>query len=194
MKSEPYRDYPFVRKDYFSSTNEENENPNIQPSALSERSFVVKTFFAVSEDAVAGAFAGLVGRTLTAPFDVIKIRYQLLCRDVTVSSSMIQAFRTVVKEEGILALWKGNLSATYLWISYALIQFGTYGMIKHWDESPAASLSDNLQVSSSKKPVSGNMNHAFLAGAVAGMKTLTFLHPFIFSLNRNSSNGNHVSI
>jgi solute carrier family 25 thiamine pyrophosphate transporter 19 len=146
-----------------------NENPTDPPTEATKRSFILKSFFAVSEDAVAGGFAGFAGRTVTAPFDVIKIRYQLLCQDVTVSSSMSQAFRTVVKEEGILALWKGNLSGTFLWISYALIQFGTYGMIKHWDEDPACPPAQSSQTVSSKKTVSANMNHAFLAGSMAGI-------------------------
>lgn len=34
-----------------------------------------------------------------------------------------------------MALWKGNVAATYLWITYAMMQFSTYGLLKSWGES-----------------------------------------------------------
>ena len=39
------------------------------------------------------------------------------------------------QEEGWLALWKGNLSATYLWITYAIVQFSVYGFLKRLSEN-----------------------------------------------------------
>ena len=79
---------------------------------------------------MAGAFAGACARLVTAPFDVLKIRFQLQFAEKVKYTSLSQAFRTVVKEEGIVGLWKGNVAATYLWISYAMIQFGVYGFLK----------------------------------------------------------------
>ena len=32
------------------------------------------------------------------------------------------------------SLWKGNLSATYLWITYGMVQFSVYGKLKHLAE------------------------------------------------------------
>ena len=88
----------------------------------------------VTDDAIAGGSAGLVARMLTAPFDVIKIRFQLQGPGEAKYKSMLQAFRTVIEEEGILALWKGNLSATILWVTYMSVQFTIYGVLKRLGE------------------------------------------------------------
>ena len=56
-----------------------------------------------SDDAIGGAFAGLVARIITAPFDVIKIRFQLQTDAARKYKSMRHAFRTVIKEEGFSA-------------------------------------------------------------------------------------------
>lgn len=68
----------------------------------------------LSDEVFAGAFAGFVARLLTAPFDFIKIRIQLQTSN-NKYVSMLQSFREVIKEEGFKSLWKGNISATYLW-------------------------------------------------------------------------------
>lgn len=83
-----------------------------------------------SDDMISGAFAGASARLVTAPFDVLKIRFQLQFAEKVKYTSITQAFSTVIKEEGIFGLWKGNIAATYLWISYATIQFGMYGLLK----------------------------------------------------------------
>ncbi len=132
------------------------------------RSIFTKVLFNVSEDAAAGAFAGLVARTLTAPFDVIKIRYQLLCRRVAHTPSMFHAFKNIVAEEGFRALWKGNLAATYLWISYAVVQFGVYGMMKDWiDHGRQANSLNNVP----KISLTNQALLMFVAGSLAGLHT-----------------------
>jgi Mitochondrial carrier protein len=68
------------------------------------------------DDILAGAFSGTVSRMITAPLDVLKIRAQLHFNGKT--PSMMSSLRSIVKEEGVFALWNGNLSATYLWITY----------------------------------------------------------------------------
>ena len=85
--------------------------------------------FAFSDDLIAGAISGVAARMISAPFDVLKIRSQLKVDSKMTNSalSVIQSFNEIIKTEGFLALWKGNLSATYLWITYALVQFTTYG-------------------------------------------------------------------
>ena len=93
-----------------------------------------------SDDALAGAFAGFMGRITTAPFDVIKIRQQLTTTTGTTTKQTIAPpitpiFRQIIRDEGVLALWKGNLSATFLWVSYSAVQFGIYGSLKEVVES-----------------------------------------------------------
>ena len=74
---------------------------------------------------------------MTATFDVLKIRFQLQGNGIGGEKkykTMLQSFKTVVSEEGLSALWKGNLSATYLWVSYMTIQFSMYGILKRLGE------------------------------------------------------------
>lgn len=137
----------------------------------------------MSDDAVAGAFAGIVARLVSAPFDVIKIRFQLQDPVNPKYRSLVQAFSTVVREEGLFSLWKGNISATYLWISYAMVQFTMYGVLKRMGESilearEASSVPISSAGSGSKSTVEYRANTSsnsikravllFLAGAGAG--------------------------
>jgi hypothetical protein len=82
-------------------------------------------------DVIAGAFAGAVARLLTAPFDVLKIRFQLQSKDNKKYTSIIQSIQTIMREEGVYSLWKGNISATWLWITYSMIQFSCFGFLKN---------------------------------------------------------------
>ena len=86
---------------------------------------------------LAGAFAGVVGRLISAPLDLLKIRFQ---RQSGIGSeakyrNVWQATKTIIKEEGFTSLWKGNLSATFLWVSYSMVQFGVYGVLEEWSNA-----------------------------------------------------------
>jgi solute carrier family 25 thiamine pyrophosphate transporter 19 len=48
----------------------------------------------------------------------------------------------VVREEGLAALWKGNVAATYLWITYSMVQFAVYGTFKRWGDEALGSMQD----------------------------------------------------
>ena len=126
-----------------------------------------------SDDAIAGAAAGATARLLTAPFDVLKIRFQLQGPGEQKYKTMLQSFRTVIREEGVLALWKGNLSATYLWVTYMMVQFSIYGALKRiGEQTPNPFLSrsnnnNNHNEAKSNKIWKGLV--LFLAGAGAGI-------------------------
>lgn len=127
-----------------------------------------------SYDIIAGAMAGTVARMLTAPLDVLKIRAQLHFGEA--APSAITTVRSIIKEEGVFALWKGNVAATYLWISYGMAQFFLYGTFKAWGEKSLHTLNKS-QDSSKKTAVLKNLT-LFLAGAAAGMvSTLTLYSP-----------------
>ena len=140
----------------------------------------------MSDDMIAGAFAGLIARLISAPFDIIKIRSQLHFNKSINRPGIIASFKKVVKEEGFLSLWKGNMSATWLWISYSLVQFTVYGMIKRLLETVPDPLwlskdTQELHPPSSKEFNPTNRREAkktssfwrtltlFIAGAVSGM-------------------------
>ena len=97
----------------------------------------------------AGAYAGALARLIAAPFDLLKIRFQLQQSipsqgGAVKYKNMWQACKTIMKEEGIGALWKGNIAATYLWISYSMVQFGVYGLLKDTGESLEAKFAAQL--------------------------------------------------
>lgn len=155
-----------------------------------------------SDDAIAGAFAGLVSRLITAPLDVLKIRFQLQFGVDKKYTSTLQAFKRVVQEEGIMSLWKGNLAATYLWITYGVIQFGCYGIFKSFTESIPnpftaldTSMNDNLFNKLEDKRL-GSKGHVwkafmlFLAGAGAGMAATTATYPFDIMRTQFAIQGN----
>ena len=115
--------------------------PAALSSSVAARSSPDKRVSTVSDSMFAGAFAGMVARLISAPLDLLKIRFQLQGTEALGGSSpakyrnMWQASKTIVKEEGLTALWKGNIAATYLWVSYSMVQFGIYGMLKEIGES-----------------------------------------------------------
>ncbi|XP_017890587.1 mitochondrial thiamine pyrophosphate carrier-like [Ceratina calcarata] len=85
------------------------------------------------EHAVAGAISGFVTRCICQPLDVVKIRFQLQVEPIAdhhVSKyrSLVQAFYTIVKEEGVSALWKGHIPAQVLSVVYGMGQFYSYNI------------------------------------------------------------------
>ena len=92
-------------------------------------------------DFVAGAVAGGGARMLTHPLDLVRIRRQLASFQhhhhhhesakkkpaVSLWRDMVQVVQT---EGGIRGLFRGNLAATSLWVSYTAVQFSSYGYTK----------------------------------------------------------------
>ena len=128
----------------------------------------------VSDDMISGACGGALSRVLSAPLDVLKIRFQLQFTGNVKYTSMYQAITTVVREEGFLSLWKGNLSATYLWITYSMCQFAFYGVLKRWGEEINAA----RQFESKQQQLYVNTSMLFCAGAGAGIVSAAITYPF----------------
>ncbi len=95
--------------------------------------------YRMKDEIIAGSFAGAVARLFTAPFDVIKIRKQLEFNPILLKSGqrpkVFQGLAEIIKQEGVLSLWKGNLSATYLWVTYGMFQFTSYSALKQAGEA-----------------------------------------------------------
>ncbi|KAK6342901.1 mitochondrial thiamine pyrophosphate transporter [Orbilia javanica] len=101
---------------------------------------------------IAGAVAGVVSRFCIAPLDVVKIRLQLqpqllsqtsptityntpaaaaaAARAGTIYNGIYGTMKTIVKEEGVTALWKGNIPAELLYLTYGAAQFFIYAQIQ----------------------------------------------------------------
>ncbi|CAK1550616.1 unnamed protein product [Leptosia nina] len=83
----------------------------------------------VIQSAIAGGISGAVTRAIAQPLDVLKIRFQLQFEPISNGSkysSLLQAVTSIVKEEGISALWSGHIPAQMLSISFGVVQFSVY--------------------------------------------------------------------
>ncbi|KAJ3357311.1 mitochondrial thiamine pyrophosphate transporter [Kappamyces sp. JEL0680] len=128
--------------------------------------------------AVSGSVAGLASRLVIAPFDVIKarfIRFQLQSTKDSIKNlvswkhaegkkytSLWQSARLIVQEEGITGLWKGNLSAAYLYLTFGGIQFYVFDALD-------GKLAQSEKLSSV---------HTFIAGAASGTIATAVTYPF----------------
>ena len=91
-------------------------SPNNRNNSIYENRSVLATSSARhTDDVIAGAVSGTVSRLFTAPFDCLKIRKQLQSTKNAKYTTMYQSFKTIIQEEGIKGMWKGNISATLLW-------------------------------------------------------------------------------
>ncbi|CAG9560989.1 unnamed protein product [Danaus chrysippus] len=83
----------------------------------------------ITQSAVAGGLASAVTRAIAQPLDVLKIRFQLQLEPIQEGSkysSIQQAVKSIVKDEGVLTLWSGHVPAQFLSISYGIAQFATF--------------------------------------------------------------------
>jgi len=137
-------------------------------------------------DLFAGGSAGLVARILSAPFDVIKIRFQVQHHENRQYRSIFHAVRKISRDEGVFSLWKGNLSATYLWISYTMIQFGVYEKMKFASEEYCSR--NNIPENSAIRSI-----FRFASGSLTAIISTATTYPFDLSRTQFAIQGNSGS-
>lgn len=131
---------------------------------------------------VAGGIAGLVSRFCIAPLDVLKIRMQLQIHSLTeplsiphrprrLAPSTLSTFRDILRNEGVTAFWKGNVSAELLYVTYGALQFTTYTTCTTLLASVPPSL------------------NAFIAGATAGATSTAITYPLDLLRTRFAAQG-----
>lgn len=113
---------------------------------------------------IAGVCSAVANRMITAPFDVLKIRYQL--QETTggqrLYRGLIGSTIRIVRDEGALALWKGNIPAIAMSSVYAGTAFATNQQVK-------ALLSD-----SNRKP---SPMVSIISGSAAGVAATLTSYP-----------------
>ena len=77
----------------------------------------------------AGGIAGMVAKSVVAPFDRIKILYQISSAEFHIWKVPGVAKR-IIKTEGLSALWKGNLATMIRVFPYSGIQFMVFDRCK----------------------------------------------------------------
>ncbi|GAM82319.1 hypothetical protein ANO11243_002980 [Dothideomycetidae sp. 11243] len=137
----------------------------------------------------AGAMAGLVSRFCIAPLDVVKIRLQLQSHSLSdpfsippslrgpVYKGTIPTLLTIVRQEGITGLWKGNVPAEALYLTYGSIQFLSY-------RSTTQALAALPEPYHLPGPAT-----SFIAGAVAGSAATTATYPLDLLRTRFAAQG-----
>jgi hypothetical protein len=84
-----------------------------------------------------GGISAQVAALFTNPIDVVKIRLQLQGEQALKSASgsnavgLVGMFSRVMKQEGILALWKGIVPSLLREISYSSFRLGAYEPIRN---------------------------------------------------------------
>nr|ABK25070.1 unknown [Picea sitchensis] len=131
-------------------------------------------------DALAGAKAGGISRTVTSPLDVIKIRFQVQLEPtvrllspggvlgVSKYTGIFQATKDILREEGMLGLWRGNVPALLMVMPYTAIQFSVLHKFKTF-VAGSGKAEDHARLSPYLSYVSGG-----LAGSAATVGSYPF--------------------
>jgi hypothetical protein len=97
------------------------------------------------ETMVAGGIAGSIGKTVTAPLSRLTILYQVgplinvfnndannssLASHIKPNDSLITNARRLIQKEGILSMWRGNLTTVIHRFPYSAINFTTFEFSK----------------------------------------------------------------
>ncbi|KAK4989646.1 mitochondrial thiamine pyrophosphate transporter [Elasticomyces elasticus] len=139
---------------------------------------------------LAGALAGLTSRFCISPLDVVKIRLQLQTHSLSdplshppanlygpVYKGTLSTLKTILREEGVTGLWKGNVPAEILYLTYGSLQFLTYRTTTQLLST--LPLADRLP----------NAGTSFIAGAVAGSVATSATYPLDLLRTRFAAQG-----
>ncbi|CEG37284.1 mitochondrial substrate carrier family protein [Plasmopara halstedii] len=119
----------------------------------------------------AGGVAGSVGKTVTAPLSRLTILFQVHSMVSTrhtdrFSPTMGSAINKVLKNEGVLAFWKGNGASVLHRFPYSAVNFFTFEMVK------------NSLIAQNYPAFAYNMwTTMFVSGALAGATATVACYP-----------------
>lgn len=161
-----------------STLKSETPSPSLQVGSGSGSSLGSDSEVTSLESIVCGGTAGLLSRFIIAPLDVLKIRLQLqfdakLSRSTTPAikkpmgtgySKIFDTLYKIIRDEGVRALWKGNVPAEIMYVAYGAVQFTTYRLVSNSVQEVYPSISDPTL--------------SFVSGASAGLMATSVTYPF----------------
>jgi hypothetical protein len=127
----------------------------------------------------AGGMAGMVAKTFVAPFDRIKILYQISSAEFRFQNVPSVAMK-IVNQEGWTALWKGNTATMIRVFPYSGIQFMVYDRCKTFllREQEIVYARDKAADPTTPKPTWGlTPKESLLAGMTAGAISVICTYP-----------------
>jgi solute carrier family 25 thiamine pyrophosphate transporter 19 len=128
-------------------------------------------------------------RFVIAPLDVVKIRLQLQTHSLSdplsqrdlkgspVYKGTIPTIKHILREEGLTGLWKGNIPAELMYVSYSAVQFTTY-----------RSVTLALQTALGEKRMPAALE-SYIAGGSAGAVATTATYPLDLLRTRFAAQG-----
>lgn len=146
-------------------------------------------------DVLAGAAAGIFARTIVAPVDRVKLILQVrgsiipccgTCRPnkVIQSQSAWQVGRAIIREEGFVSLWRGNVPIVLIQAGTSALNFMFMEQYKIAAASAVSHLSDKYPSMREEGGRSQRFVSSFLSGGLAGATTISFLYPLGFVRTR----------
>jgi len=115
---------------------------------------------------VSGGAAGMIARTASAPFDRIKLLFQVQAVSPALGqgayTGILQSLGKIYREEGLLALWRGNTMNILRVFPYSASQMSSNDLYKRFLDQETRPLS---------------VAQRLLAGAMAGVTATTLTHP-----------------
>jgi hypothetical protein len=132
-----------------------------------------------ARNVLAGGLAGMVAKSFVAPLDRIKILYQ-------VSSAKFHVWllptvvRNIVKNEGVQALWKGNLATMIRVFPYSGVQFMVFDRCKLFflrEHERGHYLSILPPAAQQRRKYGLTPSESLVAGMVAGTLSVLVTYP-----------------
>ncbi|KAL2270145.1 hypothetical protein VTJ83DRAFT_2329 [Remersonia thermophila] len=150
----------------------------------------------------AGATAGLIARFVIAPLDVVKIRLQLQTHSLSdplstrniaggpIYKGTLPTMRQILRNEGLTALWKGNVPAELLYVCYGAVQFTTYRSASLLLHALLGRGDPADGPGRPKHPLLRPAAESFIAGAAGGAAATAATYPLDLLRTRFAAQGN----
>ena len=128
-----------------------------------------------TEYLLAGGTAGMVARTCIAPVERMKILYQVSKGE----SSIRRLFMSLVRDEGVLAMWKGNSAAVIRVIPYTALQFTAFEQFSVLLAPPTAFATATTTMTDAASPPSALAEgmRSIASGSLAGCVACAVTYP-----------------
>ena len=154
-------------------------------------------------DAFAGALAGAIARTAVAPIDRIKLLRQLRGSitfplsssasaapqpsSISNSKTALELLRSIVREEGLLSLWRGNSPTILIEAGSSALNFVLLNVYKDASNHALEGLAERfptIRADGASGDKKRRFLRSFVSGGLAGATTITFLYPLAFIRTR----------